>query len=115
MLYGALCLLRDDGAEDAFQLLVHLAHPISGGCEQCVQKHGCRDHILTGPGEGGELPHCMLNCCGPGRLKRQLALVQVGQSGLKGCPLIGELTLLLCGLVLDVVLRGVLSSFLVGH
>jgi hypothetical protein len=57
----------------------------------------------------------MLNHYGLACLKRRLALVQVAQSSLKGCPLVGELAPLLCGFVLDVVLRGVSSAFQVGH
>jgi hypothetical protein len=55
MLQGALCLLHDDGSVDALQLLVHLAHPIGGGCEQCVKKRSHRGHVLAGISESGEL------------------------------------------------------------
>jgi hypothetical protein len=110
MLQGALHLLRDGGTEDAFQLPVHLTHPIGGGRVQCAQKH-----VLAGPGEGEEMTLRTLNCNGPAGLKRRLALVQVGQSGLNVCPLVSELAPSMCGFMLDVVLRGVLSSFLVGR
>jgi hypothetical protein len=115
MLQGALHLLRDGGTEDAFQLPVHLTHPIGGGRVQCAQKHGCHNHVLAGPGEGEEMTLRTLNCNGPACLKRRLALVQVGQSGLNVCPLVSELAPSMCGFMLDVVLRGVLSSFLVGR
>jgi hypothetical protein len=41
-------------------------------------------------------------------------LVQVGQSSLNGYLLTGEIAPLLCGFVLNVILRGVPSSLLVG-
>jgi hypothetical protein len=78
MLKGALCLLRGSGSEDVLQLLVHLAHPISGGCEQCVQKCAHHDHVLAGPGEGGELPLHTINRRGLACFKRRFALVQFG-------------------------------------
>jgi hypothetical protein len=52
MLQGAFRLLHGGGSEDALQLLVHLTHPIGGGCGQCVQE---RHHILAGAGLSGEL------------------------------------------------------------
>jgi hypothetical protein len=38
MLQGALRLLRSGGSKVVLQLLVHLTHPIGGGCGQHVQK-----------------------------------------------------------------------------
>jgi hypothetical protein len=52
MLQGALCLLRGGGTEDAFEPLVHLAHPIGGGCVECVQKRSYHSHVLAGHGKG---------------------------------------------------------------
>jgi hypothetical protein len=40
MLEGALRLLCGGGAEDFHQLLIHLVHPIGGGCGQSVQERG---------------------------------------------------------------------------
>jgi hypothetical protein len=57
---ATLRLLHDGGAENAFQLLVHLAHLVSGGCRQHVEECGRRSDILTGPGEGGELSFRLL-------------------------------------------------------
>jgi hypothetical protein len=115
MLQGALHLLRGHGTEDDFQPLVHLAHPIGGGCEQCVQKCSCHGHVLASPSEGGELPLRMLNRRCLACIKCRLTLVQVGQSGHNCCPLIGELTLSLCGFVFDVVLQGMSLFLLVDH
>jgi hypothetical protein len=61
MLQGVLCLLHGGGSEVVLLLLVHLAQSISGACRQHIQKHGCRGYVLAGPGEGGDLPLCMLD------------------------------------------------------
>jgi hypothetical protein len=74
MLQGALRLQRGGDTENAFPLLVHIAHPISGGCGHCVQKSGHLGHVLGSPGEGGELPLRTLNRCGPTCLKCRLTL-----------------------------------------
>jgi hypothetical protein len=115
MLYGALCLLRDNGIDDAFQLLVHLTCPIGGGCGQCAKKCSSHRHVLAGTNEGGEWSLRTLNRCGPAYLNRRLVLVQVNQSGLNGCSLIGKLATSLCGFAFDVVLQGMSSFLLVGH
>jgi hypothetical protein len=56
MRQGTLHLLCGGDAEDAFQPFVHLTHPVGGRCGQCVQERDRHGHVLTGPGEGGELP-----------------------------------------------------------
>jgi hypothetical protein len=74
MLQGTLHLMRGGSAKVALQPLVHLTHPVGGGCGQCVKKCGCRSHILAGLGEGGELPLCSFYCHGLAYLKHQSAL-----------------------------------------
>jgi hypothetical protein len=56
MLVGALHLLCGDNVEDVLQPLVHVTHPISGGCGQRVQKRSRHGHVLASPGKSGELP-----------------------------------------------------------
>jgi hypothetical protein len=104
-------MLCGSGIKDAFQPPVHHAHPISGGCGQCVQKRGRRGHILASLGEGGELPLCPFHCHGPACLKHRFASVQVGQPGLDNCPFIGKLTSLPCYFSCNFILRDA-SSFL---
>jgi hypothetical protein len=48
VLKGALHLLQS-----VFQLMVHLVHPIGGGCGQGVQKRSHDGQGLAGPSEGG--------------------------------------------------------------
>jgi hypothetical protein len=96
MLQGTLCLLCGDGAKDALQPLVHVAHPVGRGCQRCIQDCGHHNHVLAGPCEGGELPlrsvdHRSLAC-----LTHRFALEQVGQPGLNSCMLGGELVLMPC-------------------
>jgi hypothetical protein len=104
MLQGTLRLLRGGGVEDTVQPLGHLAHPIGGGCRQCVQECGRCGHVLTGPSKGGELTLCPLHCCGLTSLKHQFVLVLVDQPGPNSCLLIGELASVPRGFPLDVVL-----------
>jgi hypothetical protein len=104
MLQGALHLLRGSGAEDALQPVVHLAHPVSGGCQQCVQECSHRDHILTGLSKGRELPLHPFHRSDLARLKCRFVLVQVAQPGLDSYPLVGELASVPRGFLLDVVL-----------
>jgi hypothetical protein len=75
MLQGALRLLRNSGSKDALQLLVHLAHPIGGGCEKHVQKCGHCGHVLASPGEGGELLLHRHHRRGPASLQCRFTLV----------------------------------------
>jgi hypothetical protein len=57
-------MLRGGGTEDALLSLVHIAHPIGGGCEQRVQMRVRHGHILVGSGEGEELPlHLLHRLC----------------------------------------------------
>jgi hypothetical protein len=70
MQQGILCLRHGGGKEDAFQSLVHLAHPIGGGCQQRVQECSRCGLILGGPSEGGELPLCLFLCHGLACLQR---------------------------------------------
>jgi hypothetical protein len=60
VLQGALRLLHGGGSEDALQLLVHLTHPIGGGC----------GHILAGAGESEEMLLRMHHWCSPAILQR---------------------------------------------
>jgi hypothetical protein len=97
-------MLCGGGTKDILQPLVHLAHPSSGGCEQCIQKCGCSGHVLASLGKGGELPLRMINRHGAVCLKRRFTLMQVGQSCLNGHPLVDELAPSLCDFVFNVVL-----------
>jgi hypothetical protein len=77
---------------------------MGGGYGQHIQKHGRSGHVLASPGEGGDLLLCTFDHCSLAYLKRRFALVQVGQSGLNGRPLIGELALWLHSFAFDVIL-----------
>ncbi len=58
MLVGALHLLCGGNVEDAVQPLVHVTHPVSGGCGQRVQKRSRHGHVLASPGESRMMaPH----------------------------------------------------------
>jgi hypothetical protein len=62
---------------DIFQTLIHLAHPISGGYGQRIQKRGHSGHVLGGPSKGGELSLHTFDHRGLAYLKRRFTLVQV--------------------------------------
>jgi hypothetical protein len=115
MLQGTCHLLHNSSAEDAHQLLVHLAHIIGGGCWQCIQECGRCIHILATPGEGGELPHHPLYHHGLACPRCQFALVQVELSGRKSYPLFSELGSMTISFFLDVILQGASSFLLVSH
>jgi hypothetical protein len=91
------------GTKDALQPLVHVAHPVGGGCGQHVHKHGRRSHVLAGPVEGGELPLRPLHYHGLAYPKRQFTSVQVGQPGRNSRSFISKLTSLPCGFSFDVI------------
>jgi hypothetical protein len=55
MQQGTLRLWHGGGTANAFQPLVHLAHPIGGGCRQRIQECDRCSHILASPGEGRKL------------------------------------------------------------
>jgi hypothetical protein len=78
---------------------------------QYVQKCCCHNHVLAGPGKGGELPLRIINHRDLACLKRQFTSVQVSQSSLNDRLLVGKLPLSLHGFVFDVILLGT-SSFL---
>jgi hypothetical protein len=115
MQQGTFRLLHGSGAENAFQPLVHLTHPVGGGCQQCIQEYGSCSHVLAGPCEGGGLPLHLLIHRGLAYLQRCFVLGPISQPCLHGCPLTGRPALMLHSPSLDVVLRSVLSSLRMSH
>jgi hypothetical protein len=110
MQHGTLHLLHSSGVEDDFQPLVHLAHPVDGGYQQCIQECDHCGHVLAGPGNGGGLPVHVLVLHGLACLQRCFTSHPISLSCLRDCPFIGGAVSMQCGPSLEVILRSTSSS-----